>query len=158
MKTPKINVNNGGKRKIGSKNLKDILKTDDDDFVDFVRRCFIWNPKHRMTPDEALQHLRQRSPVAWHYPLGHVATCSHESTKPSRLPRLTASYASLPRRTDWPGLACSVAPIGHRGLPGIWHRGPHRGLCARSTAGCKDASLSTVTCAQLHATTRRHEP
>ena len=56
MKTPKINVNNGGKRKIGSKNLKDILKTDDDDFVDFVRRCFIWNPKHRMTPDEALQH------------------------------------------------------------------------------------------------------
>ena len=56
MKTPKINVNNGGKRKISSKSLRDVLKTEDKDLVDFVRRCFIWNPKHRMTPDEALQH------------------------------------------------------------------------------------------------------
>jgi dual specificity tyrosine-phosphorylation-regulated kinase 2/3/4 len=54
METPKLSVI--GNRKIASKSLKEMLKTEDDGLVDFVRRCFVWNPKYRMTPDEALQH------------------------------------------------------------------------------------------------------
>ncbi len=56
LRTPKVAVVAGGNRKVSSKTLKEALKTEDEELVDFVRRCFIWDPKQRMTPDEALQH------------------------------------------------------------------------------------------------------
>ena len=40
----------------GSKDLAEILETDDESFVDFVRRCLDWDPNTRMSPDEALRH------------------------------------------------------------------------------------------------------
>ena len=40
----------------GSKELTDILETDDESFVDFVSRCLDWDPLTRMSPDEALRH------------------------------------------------------------------------------------------------------
>jgi len=40
----------------GSKTLKDVLKTDDEEFLDFLARCLDWNPETRMTADQGLQH------------------------------------------------------------------------------------------------------
>jgi dual specificity tyrosine-phosphorylation-regulated kinase 2/3/4 len=54
---PKIVANSKGKkRKPGSKPLAAALKTQDEQFLDFVSRCLIWDPEKRMKPDEALQH------------------------------------------------------------------------------------------------------
>lgn len=39
-----------------SKTLKDALKTEDEEFLDFVSRCLSWSPETRMNPDEALLH------------------------------------------------------------------------------------------------------
>lgn len=36
--------------------LRSFLKSDDDDFIDFVHRCLQWNPKCRITPMQCLQH------------------------------------------------------------------------------------------------------
>lgn len=50
-------MNSQGKIRIpGSKSLSAVLCCKDSDFVDFIRRCLIWKPEERMTPDEALKH------------------------------------------------------------------------------------------------------
>jgi dual specificity tyrosine-phosphorylation-regulated kinase 2/3/4 len=32
------------------------LKCDDEDFIDFLKQCFIWEPEKRIAPEEALRH------------------------------------------------------------------------------------------------------
>ncbi|KAG9271960.1 dual specificity tyrosine-phosphorylation-regulated kinase 4 isoform X2 [Astyanax mexicanus] len=52
------NVTNskGKKRRPNSKELASVLKTNDPLFLDFIRRCLVWDPTKRMTPDEGMQH------------------------------------------------------------------------------------------------------
>ena len=40
-----------------SKPLEMILETDDQNFIDFVKKCLDWNPLTRLTPDQALWHI-----------------------------------------------------------------------------------------------------
>ncbi|XP_017785294.1 PREDICTED: dual specificity tyrosine-phosphorylation-regulated kinase 4 isoform X2 [Nicrophorus vespilloides] len=54
----------GRKRKPGSKNLAIALKCNDALFIDFISRCLEWNPRKRMTPDEALRHEWIQSAMA----------------------------------------------------------------------------------------------
>lgn len=46
----------GKKRRPGSKDLSSAIKTGDLLFLDFIRRCLVWNANDRMKPEEALQH------------------------------------------------------------------------------------------------------
>ena len=55
--SPKIFANSRGKKRMpGTRNLTDKAKTSDETFLDFLNRCFDWNPLKRMTPDEGLSH------------------------------------------------------------------------------------------------------
>ncbi|XP_008823736.1 dual specificity tyrosine-phosphorylation-regulated kinase 4 [Nannospalax galili] len=51
-----ITNHRGEKRYPDSKDLKMVLKTYDTTFLDFLRRCLVWEPSLRMTPDQALKH------------------------------------------------------------------------------------------------------
>ncbi|XP_057186193.1 dual specificity tyrosine-phosphorylation-regulated kinase 4 isoform X1 [Triplophysa rosa] len=51
-----ITNSKGKKRRPNSKDLASILKTNDPLFLDFIRRCLVWDPTKRMTPDEGMQH------------------------------------------------------------------------------------------------------
>ncbi|XDA75117.1 hypothetical protein R6Z07F_005342 [Ovis aries] len=54
---PKNITNNRGKKRYpDSKDLTVLLKTCDTSFLDFLRRCLVWEPSLRMTPDQALKH------------------------------------------------------------------------------------------------------
>ncbi|KAM6162689.1 LOW QUALITY PROTEIN: dual specificity tyrosine-phosphorylation-regulated kinase 4 [Erethizon dorsatum] len=53
---PKNITNMGEKRYPDSKDLTVVLKTCDSSFLDFLRRCLVWEPSLRMTPDQALKH------------------------------------------------------------------------------------------------------
>jgi len=54
---PILSANSKGKtRKPLAKKLSNVLRCDDDNFLDFLNKCFIWNPMERMSPLEALQH------------------------------------------------------------------------------------------------------
>ena len=46
----------GKKREPNTKNLKDILKSDDDNFVDFLDQCLEWKVDKRLTPEQAFNH------------------------------------------------------------------------------------------------------
>jgi dual specificity tyrosine-phosphorylation-regulated kinase 2/3/4 len=44
------------KRRVGSKSIAQILKTNDSNFIDFIQRCLEWDPTLRMNSEEALKH------------------------------------------------------------------------------------------------------
>lgn len=51
-----ITNSKGKKRKPHSKDLSQAIKTNDTNFLDFIRRCLEWDPGRRMSPDDACQH------------------------------------------------------------------------------------------------------
>lgn len=46
----------GKRRKPSSKTLSQVIKCQDEAFLDFMARCLRWNPQARLTPDDALNH------------------------------------------------------------------------------------------------------
>ena len=54
---PRITVSSKGRRRRpSSKELRQVLKCDDEAFLDFISRCLRWDPARRLTPSEALRH------------------------------------------------------------------------------------------------------
>ncbi|KIL00634.1 hypothetical protein PAXRUDRAFT_129338 [Paxillus rubicundulus Ve08.2h10] len=54
---PRPVVNSKGRRRRpGTKSLAHVLRCQDEDFVDFIARCLVWDPERRMKPQAALQH------------------------------------------------------------------------------------------------------
>ncbi|TVY50655.1 Dual specificity protein kinase pom1 [Lachnellula cervina] len=54
---PRLTVSSKGRRRRpSSKTLTQVLKCDDETFLDFLTRCLKWDPEKRMRPDEAVRH------------------------------------------------------------------------------------------------------
>ncbi|KAI0688750.1 hypothetical protein BC835DRAFT_285298 [Cytidiella melzeri] len=54
---PRPVVNSKGRRRRpGTKTLAQVLKCDDDQFVDFIAKCLVWDPEKRLKPQTALRH------------------------------------------------------------------------------------------------------
>jgi dual specificity tyrosine-phosphorylation-regulated kinase 2/3/4 len=54
---PRLTVSSKGRRRRpSSKTLQQVIKCDDDAFLDFLNRCLRWDPDRRMKPDEAVRH------------------------------------------------------------------------------------------------------
>ncbi|CAD8058454.1 unnamed protein product [Paramecium sonneborni] len=50
--------NKGTKLKVpASKTLSEVLQCDDDNFINFLEQCLVWNPKKRISPMNALMHV-----------------------------------------------------------------------------------------------------
>ncbi|PFH47681.1 hypothetical protein AMATHDRAFT_77088 [Amanita thiersii Skay4041] len=55
--TPRVVVNSKGRRRRpGTKSLAQVLKCNDEEFVDFISKCLVWDPERRMKPQAALRH------------------------------------------------------------------------------------------------------
>nr|XP_056718294.1 dual specificity tyrosine-phosphorylation-regulated kinase 4 [Euleptes europaea] len=60
---PKSVTNSRGKvRNPNSKDLSAVLKTYDTSFLDFLKKCLVWKPTLRMTPEEAMRHAWMQDP------------------------------------------------------------------------------------------------
>jgi dual specificity tyrosine-phosphorylation-regulated kinase 2/3/4 len=54
---PRLTVSSKGRRRRpSSKTLTQVLKCEDEIFLDFLGRCLRWDPDRRMKPDEAVRH------------------------------------------------------------------------------------------------------
>ncbi|PHH85752.1 hypothetical protein CDD83_11219 [Cordyceps sp. RAO-2017] len=54
---PRLTVSSKGRRRRpSSKTLQQVLKCDDEVFVDFLARCLRWDPERRLKPEEAVRH------------------------------------------------------------------------------------------------------
>lgn len=57
MGKPRLTVSSKGRRRRpSSKDLRQVLKCDDEAFLDFIARCLRWDPARRMNPHEAGRH------------------------------------------------------------------------------------------------------
>lgn len=57
MGKPRLTVSSKGRRRRpSSKDLRQVLKCDDEAFLDFISRCLRWDPARRMPPQEAANH------------------------------------------------------------------------------------------------------
>ncbi|XP_062871934.1 dual specificity tyrosine-phosphorylation-regulated kinase 4-like [Trichomycterus rosablanca] len=71
----RILEHDGQIRGIGSKNLPSVLNTDDKLFLDFIKRCLVWDPSKRLTAQEALKHkwtkegpkAKTKQQMKWHH-------------------------------------------------------------------------------------------
>ncbi|GMF51631.1 unnamed protein product [Phytophthora fragariaefolia] len=53
---PKPFVNSRGRRRIpGSRSLPSVVKSNDAEFLEFLSKCFVWDPEQRLTPEQALE-------------------------------------------------------------------------------------------------------
>ena len=56
-------TNSRGRRRLpGSRSLASVVMTDDSDFLGFLARCFVWDPRQRLTAEQALEEpwMQQR--------------------------------------------------------------------------------------------------
>ncbi|GES65775.1 protein kinase [Aspergillus terreus] len=54
---PRLTVSSKGRRRRpSSKDLRQVLKCDDEAFLDFISRCLRWDPARRLNPHDALRH------------------------------------------------------------------------------------------------------
>ncbi|KAL8993448.1 MAG: hypothetical protein Q9169_006335 [Polycauliona sp. 2 TL-2023] len=54
---PRLTVSSKGKRRRpSSKTLQQVLKCEEETFLDFITRCLRWDPERRLKPDEAIHH------------------------------------------------------------------------------------------------------
>jgi dual specificity tyrosine-phosphorylation-regulated kinase 2/3/4 len=57
MGKPRLTVSSKGRRRRpSSKTLTQVIKCDDEPFLDFLAHCLRWDPDRRMKPDEAVRH------------------------------------------------------------------------------------------------------
>ena len=88
---PRLSVSSKGKRRRpSSKTLQQVLKCDDDAFLDFLARCLRWDPDRRMKPDEAIRHefitgVKQAAPR-------NVRTLPQSSTSTSPIRRFNSVH------------------------------------------------------------------
>ncbi|TFK25014.1 hypothetical protein FA15DRAFT_668884 [Coprinopsis marcescibilis] len=55
--SPRTVVNSKGRRRRpGSKTLAQVLRCNDEEFVDFIAKCLVWDPERRMKPQAAMRH------------------------------------------------------------------------------------------------------
>ncbi|KAJ7067731.1 hypothetical protein B0H15DRAFT_895756 [Mycena belliarum] len=55
--TPRAVINSKGRRRRpGTKTLAQVLRCNDEEFVDFIAKCLVWDPERRIKPQAALRH------------------------------------------------------------------------------------------------------
>ncbi|KAG5645026.1 hypothetical protein DXG03_007205 [Asterophora parasitica] len=86
---PRAVVNSKGRRrKPGTKSLQQVLRCTDEDFLDFISKCLVWDPERRIKPQAALRHpfvsSRRHKPP----PSTTKATASSSSLSSSRTKQL----------------------------------------------------------------------
>jgi serine/threonine protein kinase len=99
---PRPVVNSRGRRRrAGTKTLAQVLRCDEENFIDFIAKCLHWDPERRLKPQNALRHpfitAGRRRPL----PVTSMAPSSSRSLlASSSSSRVKASTLETPRKTQ----------------------------------------------------------
>ncbi|TFB07342.1 Dual specificity protein kinase pom1 [Trichoderma ghanense] len=142
MGKPRLTVSSKGRRRRpSSKTLQQVLKCDDEAFLDFVARCLRWDPDRRLKPEEAVRHefitgvktptpiprlpMRESSPVKRHNTIS-VSRPLPDPPGTSTKPGLGASpgkAASGSMRRASGATGATTASLNRRTSAGAMHQG-----------------------------------
>lgn len=120
---PRLTVSSKGRRRRpSSKTLQQVLKCDDDVFVDFLARCLRWDPERRLKPEEAIRHEF----ISGQKPAPPAARAPTRDSSPVRRSNTISTARPLP---DPPGMAAKVMGAAvrtgaspHKAAPGTARR------------------------------------
>ena len=114
---PGTNSREGG-RVPATKTLSSVLKCTDVDFIDFLRKCFVWEPEKRIVPEDALAHPwiskvfpqlaahnSRAEEAKMHYTVqakDSEETKKHYSTNPKEAKEGKAQYATQSKDSEEP--------------------------------------------------------
>lgn len=91
---PRPVVNSKGRRRRpGTKTLPQVLRCTDDDFVDFIAQCLIWDPEKRIKPQSAMRHA---------FVLGHrrARVTSPAPSKSAAIPSSRSKPVETPKKSQ----------------------------------------------------------
>ncbi|KAH8911990.1 hypothetical protein BR93DRAFT_942210 [Coniochaeta sp. PMI_546] len=121
MGKPRLTVSSKGRRRRpSSKTLQQVLKCDDEPFLDFLSRCLRWDPDRRMKPDEAIRHefiTGQKTSVPVPHRGGSPIKRNNTISVPRPLPEPPAASgggfrgSTSLRPRDATGIISSVSPL-----------------------------------------------
>ncbi|KAL6863909.1 serine/threonine protein kinase [Trichoderma novae-zelandiae] len=152
MGKPRLTVSSKGRRRRpSSKTLQQVLKCDDEAFLDFVARCLRWDPDRRLKPEDAVRHefitgikaptpiprvpMRESSPVKRHNTIS-VSRPLPDPPGISSKPGLGASPGKLipgSMRRASGATAATTASLNRRTSAGAMHQG-FTGLATTSSS------------------------
>ena len=117
---PRITISSKGRRRRpSSKELRQVLKCDDEAFLDFLTRCLRWDPARRLSPHDALKHefitgVKQPARPRYNSPVKRMNSTTNSSARPLPEPPGTVpKNGTLPRTRDGRNNS-PVKPIGKR--------------------------------------------
>ncbi|KAF8964084.1 hypothetical protein BDZ97DRAFT_1919317 [Flammula alnicola] len=100
---PRTVINSKGRRRRpGSKTLAQVLRCNDEEFVDFVAKCLVWDPERRMKPQTALRHpfvtagKRTKLPTTVAKPTPSSSTLGSRSKQVTETPKKSLISAPTP--------------------------------------------------------------
>ncbi|EAW11642.1 putative protein kinase [Aspergillus clavatus NRRL 1] len=146
---PRLTVSSKGRRRRpSSKDLRQVLKCDDDPFLDFISRCLRWDPARRLTPHDALRHefltgikltSRSRSYAAANLSNKRGTTLSNPTARPLPEPPGTSVKGGFIRSRDISG-SSPIKQVGigkrHSTVSGLQPSTPaKRGTATTNTPG-----------------------
>ncbi|XHG09778.1 hypothetical protein AWENTII_012819 [Aspergillus wentii] len=144
---PRLTVSSKGRRRRpSSKDLKQVLRCDDEAFLDFLARCLRWDPTRRISPNEALRHefitgvkmpVRSRTyTAATSSPNKRVNTLSTPSRPLPEPPGTSLKNGNFVRSRDVSGNSPVKASMGKRAVSGVQPSTPgKRGVTNPSVPG-----------------------
>ncbi|KAF8652724.1 hypothetical protein AX16_004223 [Volvariella volvacea WC 439] len=145
---PRIVTNSKGRRRIpGSKSLTKVLgNCKDEDFVDFIAKCLVWDPERRMKPQAAMRHPfvtagRRQRPIAT--PSSNAKSSSTSSLSGSRTKQLleTPKKSLISAPTPLTARASRTVTNGVPATPGSSHA-PNVSSTSRSFRSSQTQGLS----------------
>lgn len=112
---PRPVVNSKGKRRRpGTKTLAQVLKSDDDLFVDFIAKCLIWDPERRLKPQPALRHpwlAKQRARASLQSPAPSVTGRIMNSASSLASPAIKSRSHETPKKVRRSPLYTAIQPF-----------------------------------------------
>lgn len=154
MGKPRLTVSSKGRRRRpSSKTLQQVIKCDDEAFLDFLSRCLRWDPDRRLKPDEAINHhfiTGQKAVIPPPLPRSSLHGLHHRDGSPVRRHHtISISGAGGPRPLPEP----PAAGLGKLGAPPTLRTGgareslgagSHKSLNAMSTSRRTSGVASTT--------------
>lgn len=135
MGKPRLTVSSKGRRRRpSSKTLQQVLKCDDEAFLDFIARCLRWDPDRRLKPEDAIRHEfitgKKMPPVPQRMPTREGSPVKRHNT------------ISVPRPLPEPPGAVAKPPVSNRTGPS-----PHKpvsGSSRRASGATAPTTASTL--------------
>ncbi|KAH8880031.1 hypothetical protein GQ53DRAFT_18895 [Thozetella sp. PMI_491] len=139
MGKPRLTVSSKGRRRRpSSKTLQQVLKCDDEPFLDFLTKCLRWDPDRRLKPDEAIRHefitgMKTSMPLP---------RASVRDSSPTKRVSSTTGPRPLPEPPGGMKASTSLRP---RDATGISNASPLKstGVSSRRTSGMSATSSIT---------------